>query len=125
MDDRGRELRVPVTADTKVLIDGAAGKPADVRKESIVAFTRGDGHIASVEAKTLPKPSPAAAPFEEAEAKRVQQAWADYLGVPVVREVNLGGGVTMTLVLIPPGSFLMGLPDSDEDANADERPAAR
>ena len=89
-----------VPADAKVRIDGADGKLADVKKGGAVTITRNGDSIASVEVKNPVKPSPAAAPFDAAEARRLQQAWADYLGVPVVREVDLGG-VTMTLVADP------------------------
>ncbi len=34
-------------------------------------------------------PSPAKAPFDEATAKKHQQAWADYLGLPVEKEIAL------------------------------------
>ncbi|HOD80927.1 MAG: Serine/threonine-protein kinase pkn1 [Planctomycetes bacterium ADurb.Bin126] len=36
--------------------------------------------------------------------------------------LDLGKDVTMKLVLIPPGKFLMGSPDSDKDACDDEKP---
>ena len=63
----------------------------------------------------------AAAPFDATEAKRLQQAWADYLGVPLFREVDLGGGATMKLVLIPPGSFQMGSPEGERDHQENEK----
>ena len=71
------------------------------------------------------------APFDAAQARRLQQAWADHLGVPSVREVfladgvALGDGVVMKLALIPPGTFLMGSPDSDPFAATDEKPQHR
>ena len=59
--------------------------------------------------KELPsgrRPPPAVAPFDAKQAKRHQQAWAKYLGLPVERQIDLPGGETLTMVLIPPGSVL-------------------
>ena len=67
------------------------------------------------------EPLRAEAPFDVTEAKRVQQAWADYLGVPLSREVDLGRGVRMKLALIPPGSFQMGSPEGEKDHRRDEK----
>ena len=39
--------------------------------------------------------------------------------------VDLGGGVKLEMVLIPAGEFMMGSPDSDEDAVPDEKPQHR
>ena len=39
--------------------------------------------------------------------------------------VDLGKGVKLEMVLIPAGEFLMGSPDSDKDADADEKPQHR
>ncbi len=47
-------------------------------------------------------------PFDAAQAKAHQAAWAKYLGLPVEKEVVLPGGEKLALVLIPPGEFLMG-----------------
>ncbi len=76
-----------------------------------------DGIRSGIKAVAAP-PAPAHAPFDAAEAKRVQQAWADHLDLPVDQEINLGGGVTMKLKLIPPGRFTMGSP-KDEDGRFD------
>jgi formylglycine-generating enzyme required for sulfatase activity len=35
------------------------------------------------------------------------------VGVPVAKEINLGGGVTMKMALIPAGKFMMGSPDTE------------
>jgi formylglycine-generating enzyme required for sulfatase activity len=64
----------------------------------------------------------ALAPFGEAEAKEVQELWAKHLGRKVVEEVDLEAGVTMKLVLIPPGKFLMGAPKDEEGRYDDEGP---
>ena len=53
-------------------------------------------------------PKPAIAPFDDEQAKEHQMAWAKYLGVPLEREIDLGDEVTLSLVLIPPGEFMMG-----------------
>jgi len=39
--------------------------------------------------------------------------------------VDLGKGVKLEMVLIPAGEFLMGSPDSDKDASAEEKPQHR
>ncbi len=49
-------------------------------------------------------PPLAKAPFDTAQAKALQSAWAKHLGTTVERTNPVG----MTLVLIPPGEFLMG-----------------
>jgi len=49
-------------------------------------------------------PQPAIAPFNADRAKQHQQAWAEYLGVPV----EITNSIGMKLKLIPPGEFLMG-----------------
>lgn len=53
-------------------------------------------------------PPLAVAPFDAEQAKAHQQAWADHLGLSVEKEVELPGGEKLTMVLIPPGEFLMG-----------------
>ncbi|HEY3969633.1 MAG TPA: SUMF1/EgtB/PvdO family nonheme iron enzyme [Planctomycetaceae bacterium] len=61
---------------------------------------------------TADAPSPAIAPFDTAHAKQHQQAWADYLKLPVEWTNSIG----MKFVLIPPGEFTMGatLPEIEE-----------
>jgi formylglycine-generating enzyme required for sulfatase activity len=53
-----------------------------------------------------PPPPLAIAPFDAAAAKKHQQAWADYLGMPVEKEIKLPGNVPLVMVLIPPGEFM-------------------
>jgi sulfatase modifying factor 1 len=58
------------------------------------------------EAKSPPL---AVAPFDAGQAKAHQKAWADYLDVPVESTNSIG----MKLVVIPPGEFMMGSPESE------------
>jgi len=62
-------------------------------------------------------PSPLAAPFDESAAKAAQDAWAKHLGKPSRAEKN---SIGMELVLIPPGQFTMGSPDSEEGRKENE-----
>ncbi len=57
-------------------------------------------------------PPPAIAPFDAEQAVAHQQAWADYLGVPVEYENSIG----MKFRLISPGEFLMGSTPEEIDA---------
>ncbi len=52
-------------------------------------------------------PPLAKAPFDAAQAKAHQAAWAKHLGTTVESKNPVG----MTMVLIPPGEFLMGSTD--------------
>ncbi|MHC4406198.1 MAG: protein kinase domain-containing protein, partial [Planctomycetota bacterium] len=65
-------------------------------------------------------PPPAAAPFNEAQAKQHQKEWADYLGVPVETTDSIG----MKMVLIPPGEFLMGSTAEEQARFLEEAKAA-
>jgi eukaryotic-like serine/threonine-protein kinase len=61
-------------------------------------------------------PPPAIAPFDAVQARRHQQAWAEYLAVPVIYENSVG----MKMVLIPPGEFMMGTSAQVEKRLLDE-----
>ncbi len=63
-------------------------------------------------------PPLAIAPFLAEEAKQHQQRWADHLGVPVEFENSIG----MKVLMIPPGEFMMGSPDSVADDDGREKP---
>jgi formylglycine-generating enzyme required for sulfatase activity len=59
--------------------------------------------------KAVP-PQQAKAPFSDDEAKKLQNAWAKHLGVPVETSCSIG----MRFRLIPPGDFDMGTPDAEK-----------
>lgn len=54
-------------------------------------------------------PPPATIPFSQERATELQNAWANYLRVPVEFENSLG----IPFRLIPPGEYMMGISDSD------------
>ena len=73
------------------------------------------------------QPALAIAPFDANQAKKHQQAWADYLGVPVERDIDYGGAsgtMKLTLVLIPPGECLIGSSEEDQKRSLEEARAA-
>jgi formylglycine-generating enzyme required for sulfatase activity len=69
-------------------------------------------------AKVVVAPTLAVAPFDAAQAKAHQQFWSKYLGVPVEYTNSIG----MKFMLIPPGEFMMGAPETDTDAHDNEKP---
>jgi formylglycine-generating enzyme required for sulfatase activity len=68
----------------------------------------GTGDFELPDPKKATAPPPAVVPFDTAQAKAHQQAWADYLGEPVETMNSIG----MKLAVIPPGSFKMGEGDN-------------
>jgi tRNA A-37 threonylcarbamoyl transferase component Bud32 len=61
-----------------------------------------------------------AAGLYPSEVKAAQAAWAKYLGRRVEETVEVGDGVTMTFLLVPPGTFRMGSPEDESERNGDE-----
>jgi formylglycine-generating enzyme required for sulfatase activity/predicted Ser/Thr protein kinase len=49
------------------------------------------------------------------DVQKAQEAWAKYLGRQVEETVEVADGVTMTFVLVPPGTFRMGSPVDEKD----------
>jgi formylglycine-generating enzyme required for sulfatase activity len=64
-------------------------------------------------------------PFDAQEAKRRQKETAESLGVPVEKTIDLGNGVKMDFILIPPGEFMMGSPADEQYRYIDEEPQHR
>jgi len=64
-----------------------------------------------------PSPETLKAPFNESAAKRTQQEWAKYINRDVVEKNSLG----QKLVLIPPGEFMMGSPETEKFRVDDEQ----
>jgi formylglycine-generating enzyme required for sulfatase activity len=62
-------------------------------------------------------PSPLTAPFDAAQAKAAQEAWAKHFGKSSPMEKS---SIGVELMLIPPGKFTMGSPRSEKDRSRDE-----
>jgi serine/threonine protein kinase len=77
------------------------GKPL---RQELVTVSKNGRQVVRVSREGEPAPPPAVAPFDANRAKAHQQAWARYLGTDVVTTNSLG----MKMVLIPPGTFVMG-----------------
>jgi serine/threonine protein kinase len=66
-----------------------------------------------------PQPIDSTGPYgvRAEDVRRAQKAWAKYLGRDVEANVDIGNGVTMTFVLVPPGKFDMGSPPDEMGKN--------
>jgi formylglycine-generating enzyme required for sulfatase activity/tRNA A-37 threonylcarbamoyl transferase component Bud32 len=85
---------------------------------------RADSHP-TLAGQAVARPGPldcTATGLSTAEVQEAQAAWAKYLGRPVEEEVEIAPGVKMAFVLVPPGKFLMGSPESEKERNPDEVP---
>ena len=78
--------------------------PGPVLPESAGTASSSTGESTGWQGWPVGAPAPAIAPFDDSQAKAHQEAWADYLNIPVEYKNSLG----MTFVLIPPGEFVMG-----------------
>ena len=90
----------------------------DLRNESTIEDRAGNplnggfmtGAVVSVGPLSL------TSPFDLQEAQKAQQSWAEHLGT----EATLTNSIGMKMVLIPPGEFLMGSPESEKDRSSEE-----
>jgi formylglycine-generating enzyme required for sulfatase activity len=55
-----------------------------------------------------------------ADVRKAQEGWASYLKREVEETVDIGNGVKMTFVLVPPGKFRMGSPTDEAGRSDDE-----
>jgi formylglycine-generating enzyme required for sulfatase activity len=118
-DDLWRYVRDEVPAQVaRVIGGGVEQRPFRLITGDV------DLRVAAVDRRApLGKPALLQAPFGATEARQAQQAWAQYLSRPAAEAFDLGSGVQLEVVLIPPGTFRMGSPDDDQEAQNDEKPA--
>ena len=121
LDDSGIEplknlkgLKTLILVGTQVTDSGVASLTAalpdcNIETDEADCRTTWDAAIKETNEEAIFQPPLAIAPFTLEEAKQHQQAWADYLGVPVEFENSIG----MKMVLIPPGEFMMGVDDEE------------
>jgi formylglycine-generating enzyme required for sulfatase activity len=108
----GLGFRVVVSLAIEKVKAPAAAKPVD---EAVPAPTE------KAEAPAVAKPADGAVPVW-AKVSQLQTDSARKAGVLVAKELDLGGGVTMKLVFIPAGKFMMGSPESEKGREAKEGP---
>ena len=86
-----------MTAPTRIITSGPG-------TTAILAVVVVVGGLLLGDARAVESPRPAVAPFKPREAQAHQKKWAEHLATSVEQSNSLG----MTMMLIPPGEFLMG-----------------
>ena len=109
----GKETVVTVPEGTPIELQTEPGDKVSITRKADVATS---AILISPEALKYDwptdAPKPAIAPFDAAQARAYQEAWAKYLGLPVEHTNSIG----MKFVLIPPGEFMMGSPPAELEA---------
>ncbi|MFO0868825.1 MAG: formylglycine-generating enzyme family protein [Pirellulales bacterium] len=109
-DGSTTEVRVPEGSSVEVLKDGkTVAKAEDATGATPMAPSNPSSATPSANAPPL-----ASAPFDAAQARAHQEAWAKYLGVPVEFTNSIG----MRFRLIPPGEFTLGMTKEEAEAVA-------
>ncbi|MBT6157241.1 MAG: SUMF1/EgtB/PvdO family nonheme iron enzyme, partial [Planctomycetaceae bacterium] len=123
-----------ISPDGRTIVSGGGMHPKEIdgvwqaNKDgdyAIHVWRLSDEVVPTVESNAPPL---ASAPFDADAAKAHQQAWADYLGVPVEKDIILGKDhngkdLKLTMVLVPPGEFLMGTNGREISNRIDEAKA--
>ena len=81
----------------------------------------GDAHL-KIELEARPRVVEAFFPMTADQAGEVQRTAAEALGTPLAVDLEYGRGVTLPVVLVPAGRFLMGSPETEVDRSDDEGP---
>jgi formylglycine-generating enzyme required for sulfatase activity len=107
-------VRVPEGAAVEVVKDGTTVAKVDAAP-STTKTAPSNPPLASPSGSAPPL---AIAPFDAAQARAHQEAWAKHLGVPVEFTNSIG----MKFRLIPPGEFTMGMDKDEAEAIAAQFP---
>ncbi|MGE0606831.1 MAG: SUMF1/EgtB/PvdO family nonheme iron enzyme [Pirellulales bacterium] len=111
----GRCARYEPATDTLYLSHDPdpAIKDSDVYEvASLTTAIARPGTAKAAAVANTPAPPPAVAPFDAKTARSHQDAWAKHLGI----QVETPNSVGQTMILIPPGEFLMGSTDVEVEA---------
>jgi formylglycine-generating enzyme required for sulfatase activity/tRNA A-37 threonylcarbamoyl transferase component Bud32 len=111
------EIKIPDGASIEIVQDGkppadakmTPDKPTTPAAKPVPTATKPSGPVVA----QGQAPTYTAWPFDAAEAARRQNETAKALGLPKETTLDLGKGVTLKLVLIPAGSFVMGTRKED------------
>ena len=90
----------------------SAGQEARIRPATFAQFQKQLQALKQKKPTTSP-PSAPKFPFNADAARAYQNAYADWIGLPIEWTNDLG----MTFRLVPPGTFLMGSPNDEPDRN--------
>ncbi|MCX7805829.1 MAG: protein kinase, partial [Planctomycetota bacterium] len=101
-DDRAEWERIAAACEKAL---GAGYEPGRAEAEAL---------LAEVRARMSPRVY-SEWPFSEEEAKKRQKETAARLGLPVEKTVMIDDAVPLELVLIPPGTFVMGSHEGEKD----------
>jgi len=103
---------------TVVSLPGVRSAPQPARRSEAA-----DVRPAKMEVKADGQVGPGLPAWAKVSQAQIEAAKRD--GVPVAKEIDLGDGVTLKMVYIPAGEFLMGSPPGEEGRYEDEGPQHR
>ena len=110
------ELESYATRNTQSFVRTELGRQQIPERRGVSRGVVSLGRVSSASSGPKGTPALATAPLSSVKAKQSQQDWAKHLGL----SVEYGNSAGMKFVLIPPGEFLMGAPDSDALSPAEE-----